>query len=173
MKYYTDTEFIENNETLDLISIGMVNETGDELYLINKDCDFTKASKWVQENVIDKINPNDTWMSKKDIAIEVASFMGCCNQSYTLSKRLWGLKIPFTKTYYQNFYLPKHIESPEIWGDCCDFDFVIFSRLLSGKASLDNYPMRFPYYFNDIQQEMQRLDIYKLSEQSESTNIMH
>jgi hypothetical protein len=169
MKYYIDKEFIENKETLDLISIGMVDENNKELYLINKDCDYSKASKWVKDNVIDKLAIDGNWMSKKDIAIEVASFMRCCNQSYTLSKRIFGWKIPFTKKYYQKFYLPTYIDPPEIWGDSCGFDFVIFSRLLSGEASLDNYPARFPYYFNDIQQEMKRLEIYKLSEQDEST----
>ena len=46
MRYYLDTEFIEDGKTIDLISIGLVSEDGREYYAINYNCDFSKASEW-------------------------------------------------------------------------------------------------------------------------------
>jgi len=51
VKYFLDTEFIEDGVTIDLISIGMVSEDGRELYLGNAECQFLMASPWVVENV--------------------------------------------------------------------------------------------------------------------------
>jgi hypothetical protein len=89
MRYWLDTEFIEDGHTIDLISIGIVAEDGRELYLCNKECDFCKASDWVWENVLNPIgvtklpligamrpiDPN-TWVSKLVIRGEVAEFLG-------------------------------------------------------------------------------------------------
>ncbi|MGL5060915.1 MAG: hypothetical protein ACRC62_13145 [Microcoleus sp.] len=55
MKYWFDTEFIEDGRTIDLISIGIVAEDDREYYAINYDCDFSKASDWVRENVLSKL----------------------------------------------------------------------------------------------------------------------
>ena len=53
MKYFLDTEFIEDGKTIDLISIGIVAEDNRSLYLINSECDWSKASPWVLENVLE------------------------------------------------------------------------------------------------------------------------
>jgi hypothetical protein len=52
MKIWFDTEFIEDGKTIDLISIGMIREDGDTLYLENSECDLSRAVPWVQENVL-------------------------------------------------------------------------------------------------------------------------
>jgi len=52
MKIWFDTEFIEDGKTIDLISIGMVREDGETLYLESNECNFSKASTWVRDNVL-------------------------------------------------------------------------------------------------------------------------
>ena len=52
MKIWFDTEFIEDGKTIELLSIGLVAEDGRELYLVNPEADLSKASQWVNENVI-------------------------------------------------------------------------------------------------------------------------
>lgn len=52
MRIWLDTEFIEDGKTIDLISIGMVREDGAELYMENRDCDYSRASYWVKANVL-------------------------------------------------------------------------------------------------------------------------
>jgi 3'-5' exoribonuclease Rv2179c-like domain len=51
MRYWFDTEFIEDGKTIDLLSIGIVCEDGREFYAQNRDADLDKASDWVRENV--------------------------------------------------------------------------------------------------------------------------
>src|SRR2546421_4731127 len=51
MRYFIDTEFIEDGKTIDLISIGIVCEDGRELYLQSLSFNHAKANEWVKENV--------------------------------------------------------------------------------------------------------------------------
>lgn len=48
---FYDWEFQENGKTIEPISLGMVSETGDELYLINQDFNWNTASDWLKANV--------------------------------------------------------------------------------------------------------------------------
>lgn len=51
MRYWFDTEFIENGKTIELLSIGIVAEDGRSLYLESSECNTNGASPWVIENV--------------------------------------------------------------------------------------------------------------------------
>lgn len=57
MRYFFDTEFIENGLTIDLISIGVVDENGREYYAISTEFDPDKAGAWVRANVLAKLPP--------------------------------------------------------------------------------------------------------------------
>ena len=74
MRIWFDTEFIEDGHTIDLISIGMVREDGEVLYLQNDDADMSKSSQWVKDNVIDKLDAS--WVSRSSIKDAVRSFAG-------------------------------------------------------------------------------------------------
>lgn len=104
MKYWLDTEFIEDGKTIDLISIGIVCEDGREYYAINSWCDFSKASDWVKENVISKlpdsfVNPQTAspseikgmfyWKDKPTITREVAEFFGCIGEASLIEPQGW------------------------------------------------------------------------------------
>lgn len=52
MKYFLDTEFIEDGSTIDLISIALVDEHDRRFYAVNEDCDYSKADPWVEKNVL-------------------------------------------------------------------------------------------------------------------------
>lgn len=52
MRIYFDTEFIEDGRTIDLLSIGMVREDGETYYAESAEADWSRASDWVQENVL-------------------------------------------------------------------------------------------------------------------------
>ena len=68
MKIWFDTEFIEDGRTIDLISIGMVCEDGQELYLENSECDHSRASAWVKQNVLGSLQGGDAVKNRHDIA---------------------------------------------------------------------------------------------------------
>lgn len=149
MRYWFDTEFIEDGFTIDLISIGIVCEDGREFYAINEDCDFSKASEWVQENVIKQLPPKPQqmgmvhdWWKKETIKNQVALFLGC-----------EGLT---------NFRIPDGTEKPEIWAYYADYDWVAFCQLFGTMMDL---PEGFPYYCRDIKQWCDRLGNPELPKQ--------
>lgn len=73
MRYWFDTEFIEDGTTIDLISIGIVAEDGRELYLESSECNLNRASDWVKENVIPHLTAN-VW-DRVAMATDIRNFM--------------------------------------------------------------------------------------------------
>jgi hypothetical protein len=65
MKYWLDTEFIEQPCAIDLISIALVAEDGREFYAESSDVDWTKASQWTLQTVRPQLTGEA--MSREDI----------------------------------------------------------------------------------------------------------
>ncbi|MDB5607747.1 MAG: hypothetical protein JWP25_4647 [Bradyrhizobium sp.] len=76
MKIWFDTEFIEDGKTIDLLSIGMVREDGATLYLENLSADISKASKWVEENVICYLDYVRHGVAREEIGPKIKAFVG-------------------------------------------------------------------------------------------------
>ncbi len=66
---FHDTEFIENGSTIDLVSLGAVDDEGREFYAISTEFNPVTASPWVKDNVLDKLSPRSdpAWMSRLEI----------------------------------------------------------------------------------------------------------
>lgn len=77
MRYFYDTEFIEDGQTIELVSIGIVAEDGREYYAVSTDFDGGRANQWVRDNVLSQLpNPGDkAWRSKATIRREVLEFL--------------------------------------------------------------------------------------------------
>lgn len=60
MKIWYDTEFLDNGEIIDLISIGLVREDGATYYAVNADVDITDVVQhdWLRENVVPHLPMN-------------------------------------------------------------------------------------------------------------------
>ena len=54
MRFFYDCEFLEDGRTIDLISIGMVDDNGDEYYAVNLDAPWRRIYKhrWLCEHVL-------------------------------------------------------------------------------------------------------------------------
>jgi hypothetical protein len=78
VRFFYDTEFIEDGLTIDLVSIGVVDEKGREFYAVSTDFDSGKAGLWVRENVLPKLpSPADTaWRSRERIRSDLLEFFG-------------------------------------------------------------------------------------------------
>lgn len=74
MKIWFDTEFIEDGKTIELISIGMVSEDGREYYAESADCDHSRASDWVRENVLAHLTGETK--TRAEIAQDIIAFAG-------------------------------------------------------------------------------------------------
>lgn len=55
MRFFFDTEFIEDGRTIELLSIGIVDEGGRGFYAEVAETDRSRAGPWVRENVLPKL----------------------------------------------------------------------------------------------------------------------
>ena len=123
MRFWFDTEFIEDGKTIDLLSIGVVSEDGRSYYATNGDADLSKASPWVQENVIPQLNTfsdRGTYslnVSRETIRDDVLAFVGT--------------------------------DKPEIWAYYADYDWVVLCQLFGTMMDL---PKGWPMYCRDVKQ---------------------
>lgn len=146
MKYWLDTEFIEDGKTIDLISIGIVSEDGRKYYAINSECDLSKASPWVKDNVLSQLPP-------KDINPQTASPTEIQGMLYWKDRSVIAEEL---RTFCAS---PK----PEFWAYYADYDWVVFCQLFGTMMDL---PKGFPMYCRDIKQECDRLGNPPLPQQS-------
>ena len=76
-RYFYDCEFIEDGRTIDLVSIGVVDEYAREFYAISTEFDDRAAVPWVRRNVLDRLpSPGDpAWRSRARIRADLEQFL--------------------------------------------------------------------------------------------------
>jgi hypothetical protein len=77
VKYFFDSEFLEDGSTIDLISIAFVAEDGREYYAVNMNADWGRIHEdaWLMGNVVSQLPDDSEWKPKKQIAAEVLEFL--------------------------------------------------------------------------------------------------
>lgn len=77
VRYFYDTEFIEDGTTIELVSIGVVAEDGREYYAVSSEFDAARANSWVRNNVLDKLpaRSHSVWKPKATIRREMLAFI--------------------------------------------------------------------------------------------------
>ncbi len=149
MRYWLDTEFIEDGKTIDLISIGIVAEDGREYYAVSTEFDPYTASDWVVDNVFPQLP--DMW-SGKPLPSECKSRQQIKED---VEKFILGTEERPTINSYTGI-------KPEIWAYYADYDWVAFCQLFGTMMDL---PKGFPMYCRDIKQWCDDLGNPKLPEQ--------
>jgi len=78
VRFFYDTEFIEDGRTIDLVSIGVVDERGREFYAVSTEFDAGLAGSWVREHVLPQLpTPSDpVWRSRDRIKQDLLDFIG-------------------------------------------------------------------------------------------------
>ena len=75
MRYFLDTEFVEGDGFVDIVSLGVVSEDNREFYMESSEVNWGRASDWVLENVrpfLDGKHPR----SRYQIGRELIEFVG-------------------------------------------------------------------------------------------------
>ena len=92
MRYFYDTEFIEDGRTIELISIGLVAEDGREYYAVSTEFDPERAGSWVRANVLPKLPPpaSPLWRSRKQIRLDLEEFLRVSDVGATEPIELWA-----------------------------------------------------------------------------------
>lgn len=77
MRYWYDSEFLEDGSTIDLISIAFVAEDGREYYAVSSDADMVRImdDEWLMKNVVAQLPHAEHWKPKSVIADEVLDFL--------------------------------------------------------------------------------------------------
>jgi 3' exoribonuclease, RNase T-like len=78
VRYFYDTEFIDNGRTIELISIGVAAEDGREYYAVSNEFPVDQAGRWVRTHVLPKLPPpaSKLWRSRRTIREELEEFFG-------------------------------------------------------------------------------------------------
>lgn len=160
-KYFLDTEFHERslnllgnnfeNNTIELISIGIVREDGKELYAVSKDFDIEQVfeNDWLLTNVLSGIlndmkkdylkKPYNAQFKSKEENLELAKFL---INSFALSNE---------EIKHQILDFIGEDIKPEFYAYYASYDWVIFCWLFGRMIDL---PPRYPMYPADLKQMM-------------------
>lgn len=157
MRYWYDTEFLEDGRTIDLISIGIVAEDGREYYAVNDEATSGRLERrirrhdWLMANVVPSLpKPYGDW------------------NNHMPKSWLFDYNSPLVKPYtriadeVREFLLGA--DSPELWADYGAYDHVALCWLWGPMIEL---PSGLPMFTNDIQQEARRLGVTDLPQQDE------
>jgi len=136
MKYFLDTEFIEDGKTIDLLSIAIVAEDGRELYAESDEANISLASDWVRENVLPHL-----WHCQADKrqfnAWTRDGGVGGLLHRHEIAREIRG------------FCNPLQHGEPQFWGYYADYDWVALCQLFGPMIDL---PKGWPMYCNDVKQ---------------------
>lgn len=143
-RIFFDTEFIENGETILPLSVGMVDEHDNGLYIVLTDTDREEASPWVIEHVIPHLD---------------------CEPPGAITRRLQRAEAGDLVRHFVARCTPN--SKPEFWADYCSYDWVLLCQLFGTMMDL---PHGWPMFCNDIQQDARRLGSPKLPEGDDDHN---
>lgn len=165
MRIFYDTEFLEDGRTIDLISIGLVDEAGREYYAVNADADWDriKKSDWLVRNVLPSL-PIEGRRS-------LETYLAYSPHSYPRPPLdLVGIDVTDSQVRprqvianeVRDFILAS--PDPELWAWYGAYDHVVLCQLWGPMISR---PKGIPMWTSDLKQEAQRLGNPKVPEQAE------
>lgn len=78
MQYFIDTEYIDREQFIDLISLGVVAEDGREFYAISTEFDPAHANDFVRTVVFPQLEPpqHPAWMSRAAMKDRIVQLVG-------------------------------------------------------------------------------------------------
>lgn len=143
MKIFFDTEFHEYKkkgiDTIELISIGMVDENGNQLYLISNEFDIKAAwnNPWLRDNVCKTLHSS---------IVDLKTFKAYIAKEGINRKEMQKLILDFCG------------DKPEFWAYYASYDWVVFAWIFGRMIDL---PEGYPMYPMDLQQVIHTFGIDK------------
>ncbi len=157
MRYFYDTEFVDNGTTVELISIGIVAEDGREYYAVNKSAPWERVrrNRWLMDNVVPTLPRGH--LQRKD------------------SPQRWlvDFEDPIVKPRAHiaaevlQFVNPDTHGQVELWAWYGAYDHVVLAQMF---GPMVNFPAAFPMWTNDLRQEQRRLGDPVLPEQPDGAH---
>lgn len=161
-RVFYDTEFREDGHTIDLLSIGIVRETGESYYAVVSDADWeaVRKDKWLLENVWPGMPVSGLKTKMVTVGGKIESridYPGVLDTASSLVKPKWVIA-----NEVRDFLT----ETPglELWAWYAAYDHVALAQLWGRMIGL---PKGIPMWTNDLRQEAERLGNPPLPEQEE------
>jgi hypothetical protein len=145
VRYFYDTEFLEDGKTIELISIGIACEDGREYYAVNSEITTWKLRRrikrhtWLMDNVIPHLpKPSGDWNNDMP-----RSWMFNYNANEVKPRAAIAAEV----REFLTGDLPDGTDV-ELWADYCAYDHVALAQLW---GPMVNIPDGIPMFTNDIQ----------------------
>jgi hypothetical protein len=140
-----DTEFLEDGETIELISIGMVAEDGYEYYAVNRDMPERRIRRhpWLMENVVPNLPQSQLipkrWLyDRRDRVVKPRSKIRFEVRRFLLDAKRRGYE--------------RDGNDLKLWADYASYDHVVLCQLFGRMIDL---PGGIPMWTHDLRQELE------------------
>lgn len=150
MKYWYDTEFVEDGTAIDLVSIGIVAEDNRELYLVSSEFDQAKlkANPWLVKNV---------WPSLPTFRHPSSSRCACGIGHLDVEHPAVRTRGQIARAVREFLLASDDSDDPiQLWSWYSSYDDVALKQLFGTMAML---PTGIPWRTNDIEQDAERLGV--------------
>jgi hypothetical protein len=173
MRIYYDTEFVEDGRTIDLVSIGIIADNGDEYYAVSNGFNIAAFARnpWLVEHVWPSLPQRSDEERERVLRdIDRAVMLGDLVVTSPAHKRLLAAfdrtapevrSRPQIRADVADFILS--YPDPELWAWYGAYDHVALAQLFGGMIEL---PDGVPMWTNDLKQECQRLGNPTVPEQA-------
>jgi 3' exoribonuclease, RNase T-like len=143
VRYFYDTEFLEDGKTIELISIGIVAEDGREYYAVNRDAPWKRIKKheWLMANVVPSLpQPHGDWRNHmpKSWLVDFQNPAVCSREGIA--------------EQVERFLLGDDLETYtglELWANYGAYDHVVLCQLFGPMVGL---PPGIPMFTHDVMQ---------------------
>lgn len=134
MNIFFDTEFTGLEKDTDLISIGLITDTGNTFYAEFTDYREEKISPWIKDNVLAKLKFGLPYVDTNPSAFKI------CGNRKAISQSL-------------NEWL-KQFHEVQFVSDCSHYDFVLLVDLLTDGRTAQDLPGNVSPVCHDINQDI-------------------
>jgi len=138
-RIFLDTEFIEDGTTIEPLSLALLTESGDCLYIVVTDTDRSKANQFVIDHVIPHLDTDPSVIIRED------------KLTYL---RLQRSEVGSAVLSWVQSVIPSGI--PEFWAYYGAYDWVLFCQLF---GNMTDVPHEWPRYINDLKQHVTQLQV--------------
>ena len=145
MRYFYDTEFLENGKTIELISIGIVAEDGREYYAVNRDAPWRriKRHEWLMANVVPYLpRGGGDWRNQMPRRWLVDFYDPRVKRRARIAQEV--------RDFLLGGEWEERADPPELWAWYGAYDHVALAQLWGTMVDL---PRGIPMWTNDVQQE--------------------
>jgi len=170
-RYITyDTEFLEDGESIDLISIGLVGDDGREYYAVNWNCNFEKicSDNWLWKSVCQKLPTTKSAEDWQNQPLNFGQANTRLDKQSSLVKPKWVIANEvrdFIGSYVDDTKFVSEDSLPQLWAYYGAYDHVALAQLWGKMIDL---PQCVPMFTHELKQLTDSIEYFTFPTESGS-----